>query len=215
MSHNSRPTSAPGTPNSRSSIGGAKPKINIFDLTQLIPITKEVEYKRDNATLTEESRKKLLANYTEVTPEDWHSIEPYEHIRYMRKDGQMRKGGYVKNQWLESNGRNAGNQCMQLINKLAKYNTTAWTICFNDIEKIWIRGKLIKKNKPVRQNNNVDEEGNAISNSGTLSEETQQTLEFMTKQMDMLKTEVTRLSNEQKRIINLIRKLHNIKSRSS
>jgi hypothetical protein len=173
---------------------------NIFDLTKLIPIEKEEEIKKNYAVITEADREKLLTGYIEVEESDWGSIAMNSHVRYLRKDGAFRRGGYVKGHWIGTYGPKQGKNCIQMINNLSGYKPTTWNICIADIASIWIREDAPKNLY------NID--------SSTTTNEQSESVEFLTNQVGQLKIDMTRMNNEQKRIINLIKKLHGIKSRT-
>jgi hypothetical protein len=172
---------------------------NIFDLTKLVPIEKEEEIKKSYAIITESDREKLLAGYSEVEESEWGSIVINAHIRYLRKDGAFRRGGYIKGHWIGTYGPKKGKNCIQMINNLSGYKPTNWNVCVDDITTIWIREDAPK---------NIN-----IINSSSTNEQSE-SIEFLTKQMEQLKIDMTRMNNEQKRIINLIKKLHGIKNRT-
>lgn len=178
----------------------AKSKANPFDLTKITKIEKDQEVKRHAATTSAQGREALLKNYTEVPKEEWADIKINEHIRYMRKDGRFRKGGYVKAHWIGTTGDKNGKPCIQLINKLTHFNATAWVICDHEIAQIWIRNDGAEKKISSPKASSA----NTVNNDN---------IEFLTNQISQLKLEVVRLSNEQKRIINLIRKLHSLGSK--
>jgi hypothetical protein len=175
---------------------------NIFDLTKLVPIEKEEEIKKSYAIITESDREKLLDGYSEVDESEWGGIGMNAHIRYLRKDGAFRRGGYVKGHWIGTYGPKKGKNCIQMINNLSGYKPAHWNVCVDDITTIWIREDAPKN---INNINNID--------SSSINEQSE-AIEFLTKQMEQLKIDMTRMNNEQKRIINLIKKLHGIKSRA-
>jgi hypothetical protein len=183
----------------------SKPE-NIFDLTKLIPIEKEEEIKKSYSVITEADREKLLAGYSEVDKNEWDTIAMNSHIRYLRKDGAFRRGGYVKGHWIGTYGPKKGKNCIQMINNLSGYKPTTWNVCVDDITTIWLR-----EDAPKNIGDNIDNI-NGLSTS-TASEQSE-SIEFLTRQIEQLKIDMTRMNNEQKRIINLIKKLHGIKSRA-
>jgi hypothetical protein len=176
---------------------------NPYDLTRLVPIEKEEEIKKSYSIITESDRDKLLAGYSEVDEIDWGNIDMNAHIRYLRKDGAFRRGGYVKGHWIGTYGPKKGRNCIQMINNLSGYNPKTWNVCVDDITTIWIREDSQK---------NIGNIGNTSSSSK--ANDQSESIEFLTNQMEQLKIDMTRINNEQKRIINLIKKLHGIKSRT-
>lgn len=67
---------------------------NIFDL-------RKVGKKHNDASFEVSSKEKevdmekLLKNYKEVEQSQWHNLPRGTHIRYLRKDGQFKPGGYI------------------------------------------------------------------------------------------------------------------------
>ena len=177
-------------------ISGSKPdkkELNIFDLSALA-IKNEEEVKQPATIISVDDQKKLLVGYEEIAINKWESIPNNYHIRYLRKDGTFRRGGFVKNSWLGLHGKSEGKKCLQLSANL-NYNSNKWTICLDEIEKIWQKIAEIKDNSDIKDNIKKNDE----------------TLDFLVKSVEKINIDIAKLSNEQQRIINLIKKLHNIK----
>lgn len=164
---------------------------NIFDLHAIIPETKEIETSTKSTLITEQDRAGLLANYEEVPREQWTDLPIKIHIRYLRKDGTFRRGGFVKNIWASVN--KAGTEVFQMSSSLS-YNSKTWRVPFSSISKVW-KSKKFNKTADVEK----------IAKSTTTNTEQ---IEYLTKSVEQLRIDLTKLSNEQARIVKLIRKLH-------
>lgn len=178
---------------------------NIFDLAALAGIQNEQELKKTVNTVTVDEQAKMLQNYDDVDHNEWAAIPPSSHIRYLRKDGAFRRGGFVKNSWVGLYGASKGKKCLQL-SSTQSYKSTKWTICLDDIEKIW------------RKNPNLVATGEKNIISPELNSTIQankESVEYLIRVVDQLKIDISKINNEQTRIINLIKKLHHIKSTSS
>ena len=193
MNKDTKELKAPKDPNEQK----APKDPNIFDLSALALKNEEEVKKNVAAVITEDEQKKLLMGYEEVPNQKWESLINNIHIRYLRKDGIFRRGGFVKNTWVGLHGNSQGKKCIQLSSNI-NYNSNKWTICFDDIDKIW--------QKISMQTNQVD--STEMQNSVKKNNES---IDFLLKSVEKLNIDIARLSNEQQRIINLIKKLHNIK----
>lgn len=176
---------------------------NIFDLTALVGIQNEQEIKKKTSGVTPEEQEKMLKNYSEINKSEWESIPIFTHIRYLRKDGAFRTGGFVKNSWVGLYGPSKGKKCLQLAAG-QDYKSTKWTICLNDIEKIWQKnndvGASSDKNLSTEIKNNI--------------QSNKENMEYLLRTVEQNKIDIAKIINEQTRIINLIKKLHNIKNTS-
>ena len=181
---------------------------NIFDLTKLIPIENSEELKKESSKIQQLDQNKLLNGYTEVPRADWDKIPKQTHIRYLRKDGNFRKGGYVLTSWIDAYGKNKGKNSLQLANNLS-YRATKWSIVLEVIDKIWQKNK--SANIPI-SNESYSTASNSTNNLQHIVTEHTESIEQIRKTVDLLKTDLVIITNEQKRIINLIKKLHNIKT---
>lgn len=173
---------------------------NIFDLSKLVGVRNEEQLKQKNNTITIDEQNKLLNGYVEVNTDDWDTIPKNTHVRYLRKDGNFRRGGFIKNMWVDAYSVHKGKKCIQL-SASTQYNAAKWVVCHDDLDKIW---KRIDSEKNISAP--VD-----ISGIQTNAE----SIEYLTKSVEQLKINISRLNNEQTRIINLIKKLHNIKSKTA
>jgi hypothetical protein len=161
-----------------------KPDENIFDLSALVSIEKDIEVKKYSTS--EATQSNLLKQYNEVPQAEWRDITPGTHVRYLRKDGQFRKGGYVKNLWSAASGARKGEMLIQLGNNQS-FRAKKWQVFLDDIDKIWAK-------KYEREGVVADTE----------------TMDHLKKTVNQLKVDVAKLTNEQQRVVNLIKKLHGI-----
>ena len=184
------------------------PNENIFDLTQSINIPPKETYKHDKISIkpavSNEEISDTLQGYTEVSSDNWDTMIIGSHIRYLRKDGLFRSGGYIKNTWMSTQGKNKNKLSIQLGSGLS-YKSPTWNITLTDIDKIWIRN--------VENSNNID--NSQLDELHKISKNNTESIEYLTKSVSQVKIDIAKLNNEQQRIINLIKKLHNIKSRPS
>ena len=176
---------------------------NMFDLTSIINMQNEQEIKQAEHTISADDQQKLLQNYEEVELDKWPDIQPSSHIRYLRKDGAFRRGGFVRNVWAGLYGNTKGKKCLQLSSS-QNYKSTKWTVCLDDIEKIWKKKEIIAS---VEKNIISPEVHNTIQAS-------KESIEYLTRTVDQLKIEISKINNEQTRMVNLIKKLYNIKTSS-
>ena len=177
---------------------------NMFDLSSIIGIQNEQEIKQASTIVSADEQKQLLQNYEEIDVNKWSDIQPQAHIRYLRKDGAFRRGGFVKNVWVGINGNTKDKKCIQLSSSMYyTYKTTKWTVCFDDIDKIW-RKKEVFSGVTDEKNIISPEVHNTIQSS-------KESIEYLTRTVDQLKIEIAKINNEQTRMVNLIKKLYNIK----
>lgn len=185
--------------------GKKSPEENIFDLTKLAHIEVQQQLEQSSKQISLDEKNKLLRNYEELSNEQWDNLKYGDYIRYLRTDGSFRRGGIFKNAFVGNYGTREGQKCIQLSSSYHDHSHK-WTVYLNDIDKIWIR----KKNRIQLENNSGNIEiSSEIQNTITSQSER---IEYLTKIVDQLKIDMLKMNNEQKRIINLIKKLHGIKS---
>lgn len=138
---------------------------NIFDLSQLVPKSNDIEVKGDtseksstkkNANGSEMTNDEIIAEminikgYTEVPREEWANIPVLTYIRYMKDDDIIAKGGFVD---AVSYGINKeGEQVLSLHIRSGKM--FRWIIHANTIKHIW---KKMSSNgiTPIQVQNNT------------------------------------------------------------
>jgi hypothetical protein len=182
--------------------GDNKGTANIFDLTALAGVQNEQELKKTVNVVTVDEQLKMLQNYEEVESDEWSMITPMTHIRYLRRDGAFRRGGFIKNAWLGLYGSSKGKKCLQLASSHA-YKSTKWTVCLDEIEKIWKKKQSMTDES---KKNIISPALHDIINSN------KESVEYLIRSVDQVKIDIAKINNEQTRIVNLIKKLHNIRS---
>lgn len=137
--------------------------------------------------------KELLKGYDEIPRAKWEEIEPNTHVRYLRKDGKFRKGGYVVSVSKVSSGRYKGSTTMTLRHSFG--NGKTWNLPCDNVKKIWAK------------------EHHGASANGVPSKDLadmKSTLEYLKGKVDSIEVTQQQQANEQSRIVNLIKKLHGI-----
>jgi hypothetical protein len=177
---------------------------NIFDLTKLAPLELDHELKHASTVISSDDRVNMLIGFDELKSDDWDSLQIHDFIRYLRNDGLFRKGGFFKNAWISTYGKQKGKKCIQLSTSL-NFKSATWVICLQEIDKIW-------KKKGSGESNVLTQR--VDSELVTKVNNQQETIQYMTKALKQLRIDLLNSNNEQKRIINLIKKLHGIKSSS-
>jgi hypothetical protein len=186
-------------------------KENIFDLSKLAPIELDHEIQKSSSIITIDDQVKLLVGFNEMPKSDWGTLKMNDFVRYLRKDGSFRRGGYFKNAWTGTYGKNNGKECVQLSSsKSFKGNT--WSVCHDDIDKIWKNADTQIKGASVNNTSNNGQESKNIDPEILENiSKNQESIEYMSKSMEQIKIDILKINNEQKRIINLIKKLHGIR----
>ena len=170
---------------------------NIFDLSKIVSSTNDIEISNNN------SPENLLDGYELVPHSDWVNLKYNTHIRYLNKDGAMRRGGFVKKIWSKTDKMGAIYLVIDLVANFAK-NGSSWSISSNKVEKIWK-----KIGSGSNEINIVSSKYDNISNSEL--ETIKEDIEYCKGSIQHMIAEIQNLKNEQLRIVELIRKLHNIK----
>ncbi len=162
---------------------------NIFDLSKLVPQSSDIEVKHEQVELTD--------NYELVEKENWDKIPYKTYIRYLRKDGSLRKGGFVKAIWKTKDNSGHDTLKIDLVSGFG-FNGTEWSIYSTSVEKIWKRKEnMTEIEQPIIRNTEIED----------MKEE----IQYVKKSIDNIKKELQNIKNEQMRIVQLIKKLHNIK----
>lgn len=170
-------------------------KKNIFDLTKLIPhVNNDVEIKKQTNTfnngyvpkqISTEDQEKLLQGYSLVTEEEWDFLTNGVRIRYLKKDGQFRKGGILKGMWRGKNN-----------NKVEKMYLTSvsnppinWSINMNNIDKIW-------------------KENIESNTSNTEITDLEDRVEYLELSLEELKKQIQKLQNNNVEILKIVKKMY-------
>ena len=191
--------------------GDAGKKENIFDLTKLVSMENEEELKKESTEITSSDQDKLLENYIEVASSDWDKIPKNTHIRYMRKDGNFRKGGFVKASWISSYGKDKGKKSLQLASNMS-YKATKWTIVLDEVDRIWKKNITSNISSNTSNTSNISNGGDTDAVAGLQNQVKTNTelIEHLTKVVENLKIDNARLANDQTRTLNLIKKIYPI-----
>lgn len=157
---------------------------NPFDLTKLISNTGLIQkhtYKPE--VFTTEEQKEMLRGFQLVPRDKWLELPVGTHIRYIRKDGEMRKGGYIR--YIDPAGAFMSISLTEL-NQQSKN----WKLPLNGVAQIWrATGEVILTNIPPK-NREPAINSDAMEEIASLKEDIRQ-----------LKIEIQRVMNQQKRII--------------
>lgn len=168
---------------------------NIFDLTQIGNRVADIQAEHIRPIITPVNRAELLTDYTSVDSHNWINIQPGTHIRYLRQDGEFRKGGFI-NDVTETQDKE-GNNTLR-FDLVSDYKPTAikWSLFGSSIDKIWAKLPIeVQQPTPVPT---------------SVINELKQELKICKETIQMLQKEVQKINNEQMRTVLLIKKLHNI-----
>jgi hypothetical protein len=156
---------------------------NIYDLSAIIGKNEDVEVKRQ--TISDGDIDTYLIGYTQVPNSEWKNLKYYDHIRYLRKDGSFRRGGYIKNIWLAPD---EGKIRLELSSGTG-YGSRSWNLGLQSVEKIW-------RKDGAAESATVD-----LTEINTKIENLEQVCANLTK-------EIVRMNNEQKRVLTIIKKIN-------
>jgi hypothetical protein len=96
----------------------------------------------------------LIRNYEIIPNTSIHQLQKGDHIRYERRDGARRRGGYVNYHWVGKTGSQLGKKIVQLVQNLYRppnaHNNITWSVKYDDIATCW------KKNNNPNSNDNGD-----------------------------------------------------------
>ncbi len=162
---------------------------NMFDLEKRPAgkkrtVTKTVEKK--STVISPEEQATLLQGYIQVPYEQWGGIKKYWHIRYERKGGLFRRGGFVHSVWKTTSKSGVEKMFVKLVSKPNdkpnKDTNPYWVLQLGDIEKIW------------RRVTNREKQATG-SSPGEIQE---------------LRREIAEIKSKQEQIIALVKRLHGI-----
>lgn len=173
----------------------ARRQKNIFNLQELISSSKTSSepYKfRGSDSYSDSQIAELLIGYEYVSKEDRGMMTPNIHVRYKKENGDFKRGGYVVRNYISHKPDTKGHRMLRLKSSLGP-GSKEWTINLENISDLWKTTKF--QPKPSVE---------------SISGELQNTTDGLKNRLEQLTIEVSRISNEQKRIIALIKKLHNI-----
>ncbi len=167
-------------------------KENIFDLSKILAST------NNDIEVTNDSNKKtndLLVGYKLLDPSEWDKIPYKSHIRYMRTDGELKKGGYVMATVHTTDLEGKPTIKIDLVSGFLP-KAIKWSIYKGNINKIWVK----------------------IESAEQTSQTTPQIdltpikadIVFCKQSIEQINKKLQQMENENKRILMLIKKLHNI-----
>lgn len=163
-------------------------KENIFDLSKIAGSSNDVESKHMSASDQEAS----LIGFDLVPPQEWKLIQPGSQIRYLRNSGEFRKGGTVQDVWTHID--KSGNEIVKIDVTASmgnSYRNAKWSITSQLIDKIWI--KKSEQLRPIADNSGIKDD-----------------LDLCKESIKQLTKEIQKINSEQFRMIDLIKKLHNL-----
>lgn len=194
-------------------VGGASTRKKVSKNDKIIDSKME---KIPDQKYSDDEIKKMLEDYTEVAKEKWPDIKKNEHIRYRRiQQNLFRRGGFVINQWVNPETQK---RMIQLIsNPYAPHNSknAPWTINYDDIQNIWVKNKQLSPRSDQTKETISSPSSNPKSEITSINKPNiDMNIEYIkhefNKKIEAIHIELTRLSNEQKNIIALIKKLHKL-----
>jgi hypothetical protein len=167
---------------------------NIFDLSKIGGIANDIQVEPVSSISYDQNA--LLQGYNMVSIEKWANITSGSHIRYLRKDGEFRKGGYITS--IINTQDNEGINTIK-FDLVSNYSPTAikWSLYRGSIDKIWV-----KESAPVLPPQPRD-------NTELL--ELKMDIKLCKDAIESIKKELQKINNEQMHTVSIIRKLHNIK----
>jgi len=157
---------------------------NIFDLS------KRTVNKKESTEITPEDRERLLEGYIEIPYEQWDGIKRGWHIRYERKGGIFRKGGYADIVWKKTDTDGNILRYIKMTPIFYKrpggYRKSSWIVSLDTLDRIWKKASSNGEMAPADQNS-------------------------LKQEVDILKKEVARLKKDLVWLKALVVKLHNLK----
>ncbi len=156
--------------------------VNDFDLTKMVAGRVTEKHKRKPPIITSSEKARLLQGYSKVAPDKWMKLPIGSHIRYMRKDGEMRKGGYIR---LITDGA----IFLSNMPDIGVSNGTGWAVRPAMVSEIWVLGKP------------------AFSSSAMIDAD--ERLTSIEDDIAQIKTDLQNITNQQKRIVEWLSKLKN------
>lgn len=159
---------------------------NPFDLTKLIPTGGLVEKQGYRPEIfTTDEQKNMLKDFKLVPKEKWLQLQIGTQIRYIRKDGEMRKGGYI--QYIDPKGEFMSISLTEIDQRQSKH----WRLPLNGVAEIWC----------ADANASAAASFQKMSSAPTSNPDINETIASIKEDIRQLKIEIQRVMNQQKRII--------------
>jgi hypothetical protein len=152
-----------------------------------------------------------LQGYSLIEQSQWDKIPYKTYIKYLRNDGVMRKGGFVKSIVHTLDKNNNDTIRFELVSNFSS-NATTWQLYAGNIKKIWkkegqtyIPDENVYDPRLIQPNQvNLTNQVNQIDIT-----EIKEDIEFCKKTIDLLKKETQKNTNDISRMVNVIRELMN------
>jgi hypothetical protein len=167
---------------------------NPFDLTKLITNGGLIEkHKYKPEVFTTEEQKEMLKGFELVPRNKWAALEVGTHIRYLRKDGEMRKGGYIR--YVDPNGEFLSVSLTEL-NQQSK----SWKLPLSGVAQIWRESN--STDLPATSHGKTIAPNSSSANLRTqVNSDVMEAIAAIKEDIRQLKIEIQRVMNQQKRII--------------
>ena len=165
-------------------------KENIFDLSKFAPAINDIEVKNNSTGGAVNDD-----NFELVDKAQWDKLPIRTYIKYLRTDGTMRKGGYIKTIWRTKDLEGNDSIKIDLVNNLSN-SANGWSIYANNIQKLWK-----KINTDIEITHSV---------SSTDIDDVKEDISICKESINLIKIQLQKISTEQMRTITLIKKLHKI-----
>jgi hypothetical protein len=175
-------------------------KDKVYDLSLIAPKSNDIEVTAGAKDITEE-----LKNYTIVPLGEWDKIPYKTFIRYKRSDGKIPKGGYLMSITHTNDSNDKDILKIDMSSSLFK-KAVKWFVYSNSIEQIWKRND---SEAPTQDAPRLELNEEELQNIRSLSDFKDDVI-YCKKSIEIIKQEIQKLSNEQMRIVSLIKKLHKL-----
>jgi hypothetical protein len=157
---------------------------NPFDLTKLVKtggLVEKQKYKPESYNT--EEKKNMLKGFERVPNTKWLQLPIGTCIRYIRKDGDMRKGGYIK--YIDPNGEFMSISLTSLDQPQSKH----WRLPLSGVSELWKATSSSSHDVPSQASISV------------VSNDKDEQIASLKEDIRQLKIEIQRVMNQQKRII--------------
>ena len=120
------------------------PKSYSFSVPEEKPSPRQIGGTKFNTTVqkdyTSEKIQEMLENYDEIPRNEWANLQIGTHIRYMKKSGDFKPGGFIRNKKL-------GDKPSFLLenvpfgSKASNPNYVSWMMLFDSVLKVFAKNK--------------------------------------------------------------------------
>lgn len=162
--------------------------VNPFDLTKLVAADSLVENsKQKMETYTPDEQKDMLKDYVCVPRNKWLQLEIGTRIRYIRNNGEIRKGGFI--QYIDKK-----NEYLMVSTFMSGINVKYWKLPISGVSEIW----RAKNSKPPSGDHPIL---TPMRDKQTLLVDKDKEILTLKEDIRQLKIEIQRVMDQQKRII--------------